>query len=90
VVVIGVLVGTFGALIGFAALIDRRRYRGVPVPANLTGRERRDAIRAGRAELAHLHMISGSGHLGHASGSDGGSGGHGGGDGGCAGDGGSC
>jgi len=27
-----VLVGTFGALIGFAALVDRRRYRGVPVP----------------------------------------------------------
>jgi len=36
-----VLVGTFGALIGFAALVDRRRYRGVQVPAHLTRRERR-------------------------------------------------
>ena len=91
--VVWVLVGTFAALIGMAALVDRRRYRGVQVPAGITGRERRNAVRVGRAQLAHLEMTRGSGHLGYTGytgGTDAGGHGGGGGDGGCGGDGGSC
>lgn len=38
-------------LIGAGMLIDRRRYRGLPVPPELTGRARRRAIRQARAAM---------------------------------------
>jgi hypothetical protein len=43
-----------GSLIGAGAIADRRRYRGLPVPPELTGRARRHEVRLQRARMAHL------------------------------------
>ena len=43
-----------GSLVGCAAWADRRRYRGVPVPTELSGRPERKAVRLSRARMAHL------------------------------------
>ena len=43
-----------GSLIGAAAIGDRRRYRGVSVSPELSGRAKREAVRVQRAQLAHL------------------------------------
>lgn len=68
---------TVGLLIGSAALVDHRKYRGLPVPPGLAGRAKRRAVRDGRVRVAHLEMparhsgyIGGGG--GDAAGSDGG------------------
>ena len=43
-----------GTLIGAGAIADRRRYRGLSVSPDLSGRAKRDAIRRERARIAHL------------------------------------
>ena len=43
-----------GSLIGAGAIADRRRYRGLPVPPELTGRAKRDEVRLQRARMEHL------------------------------------
>ena len=43
-----------GSLIGAGAIADRRRYRGLPVPPELTGRAKRHEDRLQRARMEHL------------------------------------
>ena len=43
-----------GSLVGCAAWADRRRYRGLPVSPELSGRAKRQAVRMSRARMAHL------------------------------------
>jgi hypothetical protein len=64
-----------GLLMGSAALVDHRKYRGLPVPPGLSGRAKRRAVRESRVRVAHLEMPARhSGYIGggDAAGSDGG------------------
>ena len=44
-------------LIGAGVLIDHRRYRGVSIPPELTGRAKRRAKRQARAELSRYQTL---------------------------------
>ena len=48
-----------GSLIGVGAIADRRRYRGISVSPDLSGRAKRDAVRLERARIAHLESPAG-------------------------------
>jgi hypothetical protein len=41
-------------VVGRAAWADHRRYRGVPVPTELSGWAKRKGVRLSRARMAHL------------------------------------
>ena len=48
-----------GSLIGAGAIADRRRYRGVSVSPELSGRAKRNAVRLERSRIAHLESPAG-------------------------------
>jgi len=48
-----------GSLSGAGAIADRRRYRGISVSPDRSGRARRDAVRLERARIAHLESPAG-------------------------------
>ena len=64
------IVVVVGSLVGCAAWADHRRYRGLPVPSELSGRAKRKAVRLSRARMAHLE--SPARYSGFTGGGDGG------------------
>ena len=53
-----------GSLIGGAAWVNHRRYRGLPVSPELSGRAKRKAVRDNRARMVHLETRArDSGHI---------------------------
>ena len=62
-----------GSLVGCAAWADHRRYRGLPVSPELSGRAKRKAVRLSRARMAHLENPAR--YSGYTGGGDGGGGG---------------
>lgn len=61
-----------GILVGAAALVDRRRQRGISVSPDLSGRSRREAMRTERARLAVRGTSSRGAFFGYVGGGDGG------------------
>jgi hypothetical protein len=53
-----------GSILGCAAWADHRRYRGLPVSPELSGRAKRKAVRLSRARVAHLESPARCGYTG--------------------------